>query len=162
MPVLRHALNCSLALSKLRGLTKQDYRILSRILKTTMVSWPPGMVNPMWMEPTHIISATWGPREATPGNIRKAEHFVAFLQRFVDYLKVRSVHLGNSTVELYCTCRPGCVFSMLLQKRHFHSYSTESFWYHEVCELIEMLLDPVQSVLMMSIQPSKKSLVLPR
>jgi hypothetical protein len=27
--------------------------------------------------------------EAVPGNIRKAEHFVAFLKRFVEYLKVR-------------------------------------------------------------------------
>jgi len=27
--------------------------------------------------------------EAIPGNIRKAEHFVAFLKRFVEYLKVR-------------------------------------------------------------------------
>jgi len=26
--------------------------------------------------------------EAIPGNIRKAEHFVAFLKRFVEYLKV--------------------------------------------------------------------------
>lgn len=26
--------------------------------------------------------------EAVPGNIRKAEHFVAFLKRFVEYLKV--------------------------------------------------------------------------
>ncbi|KAN0077292.1 Protein of unknown function (DUF1227) domain containing protein [Tylopilus felleus] len=28
-------------------------------------------------------------REAIPGNIRKAEHFVAFLKRFVEYLKTR-------------------------------------------------------------------------
>lgn len=27
-------------------------------------------------------------KEAVPGNIRKAEHFVAFLKRFVEYLKV--------------------------------------------------------------------------
>ncbi len=27
--------------------------------------------------------------EAIPGNIRKAEHFVAFLKRFVEYIKVR-------------------------------------------------------------------------
>lgn len=26
--------------------------------------------------------------EAIPGNIRKAEHFVAFLKRFVEYIKV--------------------------------------------------------------------------
>lgn len=28
-------------------------------------------------------------KEAIPGNIRKAEHFIAFLKRFVEYLKVR-------------------------------------------------------------------------
>ena len=28
-------------------------------------------------------------QEAIPGNIRKAEHFVAFLKRFIEYLKVR-------------------------------------------------------------------------
>jgi DNA excision repair protein ERCC-2 len=27
-------------------------------------------------------------QEAVPGNIRKAEHFVAFMKRFVEYLKV--------------------------------------------------------------------------
>ena len=30
-------------------------------------------------------------REAVPGNIRRAEHFVAFLKRFVEYLKVSSI-----------------------------------------------------------------------
>lgn len=34
--------------------------------------------------------------EAIPGNIRKAEHFVAFLKRFVEYLKVDSANLGMS------------------------------------------------------------------
>jgi DNA excision repair protein ERCC-2 len=28
-------------------------------------------------------------KEAVPGNIRRAEHFVAFLKRFIEYLKVR-------------------------------------------------------------------------
>jgi DNA excision repair protein ERCC-2 len=27
-------------------------------------------------------------KEAVPGNIRRADHFVAFLKRFVEYLKV--------------------------------------------------------------------------
>lgn len=27
--------------------------------------------------------------EAIPGNIRKAEHFIAFLKRFIEYLKTR-------------------------------------------------------------------------
>lgn len=31
--------------------------------------------------------------EAVPGNIRKAEHFVAFLKRFVEYLKVNAFFL---------------------------------------------------------------------
>ena len=35
-------------------------------------------------------------REAVPGNIRRAEHFVAFLRRFVEYLKGR---LGATQVE---------------------------------------------------------------
>lgn len=29
--------------------------------------------------------------EAVPGNIRRAEHFVAFLKRFIEYLKVRNM-----------------------------------------------------------------------
>ena len=29
-------------------------------------------------------------KEAIPGNIRRAEHFVAFLKRFVEYLKVET------------------------------------------------------------------------
>ena len=28
-------------------------------------------------------------KEAVPGNIRRAEHFVAFLKRFIEYLKVK-------------------------------------------------------------------------
>lgn len=31
--------------------------------------------------------------EAVPGNIRKAEHFVVFMKRFVEYLKVRALTL---------------------------------------------------------------------
>lgn len=31
-------------------------------------------------------------QEAVPGNIRRAEHFVAFLKRFVEYLKVDRTH----------------------------------------------------------------------
>lgn len=34
-------------------------------------------------------------KEAIPGNIRKAEHFISFLKRFVEYLKVR---LGSVSV----------------------------------------------------------------
>jgi hypothetical protein len=32
-------------------------------------------------------------KEAIPGNIRKAEHFVAFLKRLVEYLKVGRSHV---------------------------------------------------------------------
>ena len=39
-------------------------------------------------------------REAVPGNIRRAEHFIAFLRRFVEYLKQRmrggSVEQGDA------------------------------------------------------------------
>lgn len=35
-------------------------------------------------------------KEAVPGNIRRAEHFVAFLKRFVEYLKV-NLHIVAST-----------------------------------------------------------------
>ncbi|KAH0537718.1 DNA-dependent ATPase of the nucleotide excision repair factor 4 complex [Glutinoglossum americanum] len=31
-------------------------------------------------------------KEAVPGNIRRAEHFIAFLKRFVEYLKVQATH----------------------------------------------------------------------
>ena len=33
--------------------------------------------------PDHVL------QEAVPGNIRKGEHFVAFIKRFVEYLKTR-------------------------------------------------------------------------
>ena len=38
-------------------------------------------------------------KEAIPGNIRKAEHFVAFLKRFVEYLKTRMkvLHVVSET-----------------------------------------------------------------
>jgi DNA excision repair protein ERCC-2 len=36
-------------------------------------------------------------KEAVPGNIRKAEHFVAFLKRFVEYLKVLSLTFTRHT-----------------------------------------------------------------
>lgn len=30
-------------------------------------------------------------KEAVPGNIRRAEHFITFLKRFVEYLKVNDL-----------------------------------------------------------------------
>jgi hypothetical protein len=54
-------------------------------------------------------------QEAVPGNIRKAEHFVAFLKRFVEYMKVRwclgekipgtYVLLIDSNARSPCRCR---------------------------------------------------------
>lgn len=44
-----------------------------------------------FLEATHSHSAALPDdllQEAVPGNIRRAEHFVAFLKRFVEYLKV--------------------------------------------------------------------------
>lgn len=36
-------------------------------------------------------------KEAVPGNIRRAEHFVAFLRRFIEYLKVFHLYLDRIT-----------------------------------------------------------------
>jgi len=32
--------------------------------------------------------------EAVPGNIRRAEHFVAFMRRFIEYLKVNIININ--------------------------------------------------------------------
>ena len=37
--------------------------------------------------------------EAVPGNIRQAEHFVAFMRRFVEYLKVRYSNWYNTFAD---------------------------------------------------------------
>lgn len=54
-------------------------------------------------------------KEAIPGNIRKAEHFVAFLKRFVEYLKVGLLH-PRCNADTETVARPGCGFSTSLQK----------------------------------------------
>ena len=38
-------------------------------------------------------------QEAVPGNIRRAEHFVAFLKRFVEYLKVMHASGSGAAIE---------------------------------------------------------------
>lgn len=38
--------------------------------------------------PARVVLSEDMIKEAIPGNIRKAEHFVAFLKRFVEYMKV--------------------------------------------------------------------------
>lgn len=50
-------------------------------------------------------------KEAIPGNIRKAEHFVAFLKRFVEYLKVCMLLL-RFVLVIHMTCRLVCAFCM--------------------------------------------------
>lgn len=40
-------------------------------------------------------------QEAVPGNIRRAEHFVAFLKRFVEYLKVDRTYPSDYTSKAY-------------------------------------------------------------
>lgn len=63
--------------------------------------------------------------EAIPGNIRKAEHFVAFLKRFVEYLKVlfpiRGHYVSRGIMPLLY--RRGCVYCMLWRKRLCPFYS---------------------------------------
>ena len=39
-------------------------------------------------------------QEAVPGNIRRAEHFVAFLKRFVEYLKVECYQSFSRRIHL--------------------------------------------------------------
>ena len=64
-------------------------------------------------------------KEAVPGNIRKAEHFVAFLKRFVEYLKVGQFHRDGAKSKLsgHLVYRLGCAYCMLLQRHHSLSYS---------------------------------------
>lgn len=52
--------------------------------------------------------------EAIPGNIRKAEHFIAFLKRFIEYLKVRLINEGSQLISdsnegITCRCRNASV-----------------------------------------------------
>lgn len=42
-------------------------------------------------------------KEAVPGNIRRAEHFVAFLRRFVEYLKVSCHHVAAFVYPMWLT-----------------------------------------------------------
>lgn len=67
--------------------------------------------------------------EAVPGNIRKAEHFVAFLKRFVEYLKVRppgvSPHcMHDYTTKLTHVRRPACACCTSSPRRRCRSCST--------------------------------------
>jgi DNA excision repair protein ERCC-2 len=61
--------------------------------------------------------------EAIPGNIRKAEHFVAFLKRFIEYMKVRNFRalLMIDTHEGAARCgRDASIFPGASEGDYFH------------------------------------------
>lgn len=69
--------------------------------------------------------------EAIPGNIRKAEHFVAFLKRFVEYIKVSQIQLDISAhcrptstsdpnASTACRCRNSSFFPAASERHHLH------------------------------------------
>jgi hypothetical protein len=58
-----------------------------------MLSWPiqaswPYLILLSTVLITYIVLPDDLLKEAVPGNIRRAEHFVVFLRRFIEYLKV--------------------------------------------------------------------------
>jgi len=73
-------------------------------------------------------------KEAIPGNIRKAEHFVAFLKRLVEYLKVSPLYpvsrsgatpiCADVRLDSYacaaCCRRDAAVFSPTFERYHLH------------------------------------------
>src|SRR5713101_7104074 len=73
-------------------------------------------------------------KEAIPGNIRKADHFVAFLKRLVEYLKVSPLYyISCSGATLICanvrldsyacvTCcrRDAALFSPTFERYHLY------------------------------------------
>ena len=68
-------------------------------------------------------------KEAVPGNIRKAEHFVAFLKRFVEYLKVRFcatsfVRGPHLNIDAYARparrCRDTTLLPATFERHHVH------------------------------------------
>eukprot|EP00884_Botryococcus_braunii_P019385 jgi/Botrbrau1/612/Bobra.0161s0008.1 len=71
-------------------------------------------------------------REAVPGNIRRAEHFCAFLRRLVDYLKAR---LATPTVEQ----ESPTTFLAHLQERMAIDAKTLRFCYDRLSSLLKTL-----------------------
>jgi hypothetical protein len=73
-------------------------------------------------------------KEAIPGNIRKAEHFVAFLKRLVEYLKVSPLYsippsgatpiCADVRLDSYacaaCCRRDAALFSPTFERYHLH------------------------------------------
>jgi hypothetical protein len=71
------------------------------------------VLNPSLVLPDDLLD------EAVPGNIRKAEHFVAFLKRFVEYLKVSLLSSTAYTCSDDHSFRRECAFFMLSPKRRY-------------------------------------------
>ncbi|KAH2965724.1 DNA-dependent ATPase of the nucleotide excision repair factor 4 complex [Aspergillus fumigatus] len=63
-------------------------------------------------------------KEAVPGNIRRAEHFVAFLKRFIEYLKTRMkvTHTISETPPSFLTHVKDLTFIGLLTLRIINRY----------------------------------------
>jgi len=72
-------------------------------------------------------------KEAIPGNIRKADHFVAFLKRLVEYLKVASFQLSSEETHppytdpcidpharVACRCRDAVVVPPTFKGHYLH------------------------------------------
>lgn len=62
--------------------------------------------------------------EAVPGNIRRAEHFVAFLKRFVEYMKARKK--GRLSTPEYILI----IFQTRMKVLHVISETPASFLKH--------------------------------
>ena len=78
-------------------------------------------------------------KEAVPGNIRKAEHFVAFLKRFVEYLKVTywltyypilDVRAcADSYARFTCCRRDTTLFPSTFKRYNFHRTTASAVCY---------------------------------
>ena len=79
--------------------------------------------------------------EAVPGNIRKAEHFIAFLKRFIEYLRVscfvirrRSKLMSLSDADESPACGSGdaAIFPGALEGDHVHRATAAEVCLHEI------------------------------
>jgi hypothetical protein len=74
--------------------------------------------------------------ESIPGNIRKAEHFVAFLRRFIEYLKTRMrvMHVVAETPLSFLQHVKEVTYIERKPLRYFFSYlnpvSAQKDWLH--------------------------------
>lgn len=68
------------------------------------LSWQTQVRNKTSAKITYNLNAIALPddllQEAVPGNIRRAEHFVTFLKRFVEYLKVKRLFQSKVNDDL--------------------------------------------------------------